>query len=232
MVQLALIAALAALLVIGIVVFKVVAGMLKALLVLAAIAAVVIGLTGGAAVLDAFKLKDKIINQENLMIVTAEDWSSVLSGVTLKVKGNGENENMDVLTEDKISQVNSNYQKKDYKAIQKGYGVLFILNEASLKDALPALAETYNESTEMARQFDASNGQERAKYHVFLIGMKMNSNPLFLIEEFKKGRLQIQPESLAFRAVKLLPLALIKKITFKQAEKVKNQAVEATLGKR
>lgn len=161
----------------GIIIFKVVKGIVQTLLLTSAVAAVLLAVAGGFVVMDALDLKNNFVGGGKLLLLADAD-NQLIGAVT----ANGTQ--LDVLAEAEFEAFTVPFQQKDYASIIGSNYKLIVLRETILPDGLPR------------------STPDRA--HI-LQQLAVLSDPLLLISEYKKGNVIIYPETPVFKAVRILP---------------------------
>lgn len=200
----ALIIALVVFVAVAVVAFKVLQGALKAMAVVAALAAIATGAAGFLVVMDANELERGFQDEKSLFLLSDQD--KVLSG--LDMQGNG----ADLIPQQQLEEYSAYLGKRDYQSIKAGYYKLVVIDVAALPEG----------DANAARK--AGYLEEKAKYLVAARN-RIFSEPLLLVDEYKKGNVLVYEETPLFKAVRLIPAPIMKFVADRFVEKTW-QAVE------
>lgn len=184
MAEISLLVMLAIVIVSGIIIFKVVKGIVQALLLTSAVAAVVLAVAAGFVMMDAMELKEKFPGGGKLLLLADAD-NQLIGAVT----ANGTLP--DVLAEAELEALRAPFQQKDYESIIGSNYKLIVLRETILPDGLQG---SIPDSARILQQ------------------LAVLSDPLLLIFEYKKGGIIIYPETPVFQAVRILPEWLFREV--------------------
>ncbi len=200
MAEVSLLVMLAIVVVSVIVIFKVAKGVIQGVLLASAVLSILAAVAGGFVVKDAFELKDNFQKGDNMLLLSDDNWAKLTDGITIKGQADG--------------QGGQAAEKADGKL-----GNAVPLTAAELEKLNPLFAK---------KDYGAMLGKNYK-----LIIMKESSvagslperlDLVFIISEYKKGNAIVYPETAFFKAIKLIPLSLFKKV----AEKALQQAADAS----
>lgn len=227
MAEVSLLVMLAIVVVSGIIIFKIVKGIVQTLLLTSAVAAVVLAVAGGFIVMDALDLKNNFMAGDKLLLFSGVDAASgqqaITAGLLPKGQGTGAGEapgeGSQAVSGPELEKMNQNFRSRDYAAIRGNNFKLVIVKEQAVIDALPdslpgemadALAgHGQNLSREaVLGLLQAAGGDERAVMLSALFLAGQGSNPLGIVSGYKKGDIYVYPETPVFKAVKMLPAQL------------------------
>lgn len=209
MAEVSLLVMLAIVLVSAIVIFKVGKGVVKTIAIIGAVASIAVAVAGGFVVKDAFDLRDNFQAQDNILLFSDKDGKLITAGAVMK----GQAGNVNPLTASELEKLNSLFAKKDYQSMRGKNYKLFVINENLLTSAT-------------AEKPGISSEESRATMLAGLFGLKISQDPLFLISEYKSGNATIYPETAVFKAIKILPISLFKRVTQKAFQQAKETAKE------
>lgn len=197
----------------GIIIFKVVNGIVQALLLTSAVAVVVLAVAGGFVVIDALDLRNNFAAGGKLMLFSADNGTRITSG--LLVKGN---ESVQPLSGAEIKQFNAELGRRDYAAMKGNNFKLILLMEepilASMPDELNLEGGNVNRET-LLMQLRAAGTEQRAQLLSVLFAMQLGKNPLGIISGYRKGEIMIYPETAVFKVARILPESLFRKVSEK-----------------
>lgn len=197
----------------GIIIFKVVKGVVQALLLTSAVAVVALAVAGGFVVMDALDLKNNFAAGGKLMLFSTDNGTRITSG--LLVNGN---ESMQPLSGAEIEQFNAELARRDYAAMKGNNFKLILLREEPLLASMPEELnlEGGTVSREMMMlQLRAAAPEQRAQLLSVLFAMQLGKNPLSIISGYREGEIMIYPETAVFKVARILPESLFRKVSEK-----------------
>ncbi|MBI3036920.1 hypothetical protein HYY73_04180 [Candidatus Woesearchaeota archaeon] len=209
MVEASLLAIAAVIVVSAVITFKVAKGVLQAILLVSAVASLVLAVSAGFIVKDALDFSGKFQTESNMLLFANSEGTALTSVFLMKDKKS------EPLADADIARLNQFFIKNDYKSMLGDSYRLLVIKEAALAGSLPG--------KNLGKLPESGSSGERAEAVVAIYWQRVSDDPLFLVTEYKKGNVIIYPETPVFKAVKVLPLSLVKKA----AERIAQNAGQA-----
>lgn len=196
---------LAVVVVAAIVAFKVAKSVLQGIVLVSAVSSIVFGIAAAVVVRDALDFQDNFQEGSKLMLFSGGDGddrdTKISAGALI-----GSNGSMKPLSRSDVERLSAAFSKGDYAAMKGNNFKLLIIREEAIISSLPEKVEIEGQSVGrelVLQQLLASATEERALILAGLFGLQ--SDPLAIVSEYKKGNLVIYPETPVFQAVKILP---------------------------
>jgi len=208
MTEYSLLIAVALFLVVAVIAYKIIKGLLKTALVLVAVASIVLGAGVFLVYMDANKLKENFGSEKNLFLLV--DNNEVLSALEF----DGESDPQ-IINQQELDEYSRNLREGGYAKILDGYYKLFILDIAILD------AEAMEDKKISADVFREGNTDEKAELFASIVS-EVFSNTVFLISEYKEGNILVYEETIMFKAIRMVPTALIKTVANKLIDRTKS----------
>lgn len=233
--DIALLVVIAVAVVSAIIIFKVAKGLLQAILLVNAVLTVVAAVFGVFVIKDALDLKNNFQAQDNLLLISNDEQAGVVAGILVRgtqsqqEKGSGM-ANVEVLDAAELGRVSALFAKKDYASILGTAYKLIAVKEGAVISSVPESLQDDEDVVsreDVLAQVESSKGEERAMILAALLAMKVSKDPMFIISEYKAGNVVVYPETLVFKAIKLVPLSIFRKAAGIAMQKAGN----STLGK-
>ncbi|MBI2550651.1 hypothetical protein HYV83_05765 [Candidatus Woesearchaeota archaeon] len=181
----------------AVIIFKVAKGVLQAILLVSAVASIVLAVSAGLVVKDALDFSGKFQTESSMLLFANSEGTALTSGIIMKDK------KPDSLAAADVARLNQFFVKNDYQSMLGDSYRLLVIKEAALTGSLPG--------ENLSKLPESGSSGERAEAVMALYVQKVSADPLFLIAEYKKGNIIIYPATPVFKAVKALPLSLMKK---------------------
>ena len=212
MVEASLLAIAAVIVVSAVIIFKVAKGVIQTIFLASAVASIVLAVSAGFIVKDALDFSGKFQAESNMLLFANSEGTALTSGIIMKDKKS------DPLASADVARLNQFFVKNDYKSMLGGSYRLLVIKEAALTSSF--------HGKDLKELFESVSGssEDRAALIMALYSKRVSDDPLFLVTEYKKGNVIIYPETPVFKAVKVLPLSLVKKAAGRIAQKA-GQAV-------
>jgi len=211
MVELSLIIAIVVFFVAAVIAFKIIKSILKTIVVVIALTSVVLGVSAFFIVTDFNDFKEGFENEQNLFLVVKEN--KVISALEA---GGSETKAVNKQETDVYS---GKLEEGKPEEILNGYYKVFIINTAMFE-------EDKSIDSTLTEKLEAEIYPEERVELLTPVIEKMFADPVFLIVQYKKGNLEIYEETAMFKAVKLIPVSLVKSIADKAISKTKSIVVD------
>ena len=195
MAEFILVIAILVLLVVAVVVFKILHSILKLFILFLTVGSIAFGVGAFLVVMDANEFMQSLGEENNLFLI-AED-NEVISGIAFA------GEESHLINQQQLEEYSENLQTGDYESIKEGYYKVIILDSAIAED------ET-NFDNELANRLSEEVYAEQKAALFIPILQKTFSDPVFLLIEYKKGNIIIYEETAAFKAIKYVPVSMVK----------------------
>ena len=204
MTEYALIIALILSIIVAVAAYRFVQGVLKFAVVVLAVASIALGAAAFLIITDANDLRENLGSRRNL-VVFSDDTKAVFAMELLG--GNGSK----VVNKQDVDEYSKKISAGDYDAIKDGYYKLIVISTGIIERSDTSAKPDYSKETD---DFFISIAEE-----VF-------SDPVFFISHYKNGNIRVYEETALFRAVRMMPVALIKSAAGKAITKVKTTVVD------
>lgn len=181
----------------AVIIFKVAKGVLQTIVLVSAVASIVLAVSVGFVVKDALEFSSKFQAESSMLLFANSEGTALASGIVIKDKKS------ESLAAADVARLNQFFAKNDYKSMLGDSYRLLVVKEAALYGSL-----SENELSELP---ESGSSGERAEAVLAIYGQRVSADPIFLVTEYKKGNVIIYPETPVFRAVKVLPLLLMRK---------------------
>lgn len=216
MAELSLLAIVVIIIVLSIVIFKLVSGILKTVLIVGAIGSIVLAVAGAVVVKDALDLKSGLESSGAFVLFTSDDGSRLTSGILAGKGGNSTALNANAVSESGIISLNEQFSKGSFKAIQGDAYLVMAVRENFLFSSLPQVIEADGQSIDKdvaLAQLSTATAEERAEALAGAFGLAVSHDSGFVAAAFKSGNLKVYPETPVFKALKILPASLLESVS-------------------
>lgn len=207
MVESSLIIAGVVFLVVAVIAFHIIKSIFKTVIFGIAVLSIVLGVSAFLILMDFNDLKEGVQDSKNLFLVV--DDNKVISGI----ESNGSSSNP--VHQQELDEYTVKLQDGKPEEILNGYFKMFIIHTAVIEDVDSSLLD----------KLDDAYADERAELLSPVI-TKVFSDPVFMIVHYKKGNIEIYKETIMFKAIKLVPVALIRSVADKALSKTKSIVVD------
>lgn len=182
----------------AVIIFKVAKGVIQAIFLVSAVASIVLAVSAGFIVKDALDFGGKFQTESNMLLFANSEGTALTSGFIMKDKKS------EPLSAADVAGLNQFFVKKDYESMLGGSYRLLIAKESALAGFIPG--------KNLSKLPESGSSVERTEAVMAIYSKRVSADTLFLVTEYKKGNVIIYPETLVFKAVKVLPLLLVKKV--------------------
>ena len=186
----------------AIVIFRIVKSIVQAIILVSVVAIILVGIAGAFVVMDALDLKAKLPASDNLLLISNDDFTTIIAGMVMHGQKNAtaaqSGGQATPVSAAELAKLNGQFSNDDYAAMLGGNYRLFIIKESSI-GPIPDVGPSAAEDGEFALITDS-------------IAKKATADPFFIMSEYKAGNVMVYPESALFKAVKVLPFSLVRKI--------------------
>jgi len=194
-------------LVVAVIAFHIIKSILKTVIFGIAVLSIVLGVSAFFILMDFNDLKEGVQDSKNLFLVV--DGNKVLSGL----ESDGDSSNS--VHQQELDEYTVKLQDGKPEEILNGYFKVFIIHAAVIEII----------DSELLDKLETAYAEERAELLSRVIA-KVFSDPVFMIVQYKKGNIEIHEETIMFKAVKLVPVALVRSIADKALSKTKSIVVD------
>ncbi len=233
--EVSLLIVLALMIVFAVVIFRIVSSIVKTMLIISAVVAIMIAVAGGVVALDAYRLKERLQSGDSVLLVAGKDWAAISSGVVIKAAGSQGSQGFDALSGPELDAINIELAKGGYSvlpnAIPGNPGLVLVINEGAITGAIPGDFEIGGVPVSMEavlKLLAEGSVEDKAMLLAAILAANVRQNPLYIIEEYRQGNLRVYPEGVAFKAIRLLPLPIFRKVAGKAFDKLSDGATRIT----
>ncbi len=204
MTEYALIIAIILSIAVAVAAYRIIHGILRLVLIAVAAASIVLGIAAFFVVMDADDFRDNLGRGKSL-VVFVDDASAVFA---MELRGQNGSK---ALNKQEVDEYSRMIGAGDYASVKGGYYKLIVIRTKIGEANGTASGRSYRDEPD---EFFVS------------LAEKAFSNPVFFVSEYKKGNIQVYEETAVFKAVKLLPVSLIKSSAGKAITRVKVAVVD------
>lgn len=221
MAEVSLLVMLALFVIAAIVLFRVVRGVLQGVVLVSAVLAIILAVGAVVVVNDVIDLKAGIGSKGLILAVSSDDGLRIGSGVV--ARGNG----TEVLAQTDVKILSAQFAVRDYGSMLGSRRLLIVVKESSLPGVLqgpPAQEAVRLVPLHIVKVAGYSGLAELAADY----GSRLVADPFFMFGEYREGGITAYPETPSLKAVKVLPVQLIRALAgnfLKRASEVTGQAV-------
>ena len=201
--------------------YKVLASLFKAFFIISAFLFVISAIAGVIVFKDALDFKNRIALGSSMLLLSDREGKKLITGIISTGNSDQDNTghvngNVQALSDDKIQELNAHFATADYAAMLEGTGQLIIIDENSITESMPQTIRIGNQNISkdvVLQQLESGDAEARAAMFSALFSMKSAQDPVFLVRGYKEGRITIYPEMSALKAVKMIPLPILTKLS-------------------
>ena len=208
MAEFLLLAAVAVVLVSGVLIFNIVKGIVQTILLTLAVTAILVAVAGGFVVMDALELKDGFVTGENALLFHSEDGRRITAGIILNANQPG------IVPASGIEVLNQQFAARDLEGMRAGSYKLLLVNETLLTGQMPGIAGDGALTADQAQAINlvlaSGDAETRALALAGLFMLKAKESPEWLVSAFKSGRIAGYPETAMFKAIKIFPIQIFR----------------------
>ncbi len=197
--------------------FKVAKKAMQAALFVLSLAFVISLVIAAVVVVDAIRFKDRFSSSDNLFLLKQDN--DVMTGFQV---GNGTN----ALTAGEAADYSSYLASGNKKEMLGDNYRVVLINIAVVDEIGSVTANNQSFPANVVRDIFASDDEASKQMFFALISEKVFASPTFFFEQYKKGNIEVYPETPMFRFIRLVPTSFVKSVGEKAFEKFKSVAVE------
>ena len=201
--------------------YKILANLFKAFFIISAILFVISAIGGVIVFKDALDFKNKIALGSSMLLLSDREGKKLVTGIISA--GNSDrgntghvNGSAQALSDDKVQELNAHFATADYAAMLEGASQIIIIDENSITESMPQTIKIGNQNISkeiVMQQLESGDAEDRAAMFSALFSIKSSQDPAFLVRGYKEGRITIYPEMSALKAVKMIPMPVLTKLS-------------------
>jgi len=200
MVEVSLIIAAVLFVIIALVMYKLIKGIIKTVIVLGAAISIGIAVASFLVIMDANDLQEKFSEEPNLFLLVEN--STVISAIEFE----GDNEPI-IIDQQQVDEFSTNLLEENYDALRSDYYKVIIIDKKILEDnSIEGLDPDLSEKLDEAKYIE-----DKADLALPILN-KTFSDPVFLMIQYKKGNVKVHEETALFKAIELIPTAMIRTV--------------------
>ncbi len=184
--------------------YRIIQGIFRLVLIALAAASIILGVAAFFVVMDANEIRESLGSGKSLVIFV-DDEAAVFA---MELRGQNGSK---ALNKQEVDEYSRMIGAGDYGSVKNGYYKLIVISTKIEESNETASKRSYRDEPE---EFFVS------------LAEKAFSEPVFFLGEYKKGNIRVYDETAVFKAVKLLPVSLIKSAAGKAVTMVKVAVVD------
>ncbi len=204
MTEYALIMAIILSIVVAVAAYRIIHGIFRLVLIAVSVASIILGIAAFFVVMDANEIRENFGSGKSL-VVFVDETSAVFA---MELRGQNSSK---ALNKQEVDEYSKMIGAGDYDSVKNGYYKLIVISTGIAGGNETGSGRDYREETD---DFFVS------------LAAKAFSDPVFFVSEYKKGNIRVYDETAVFKAVKLLPVSLIKSAAGDAAAMVKVAVVD------
>jgi hypothetical protein len=182
---------------------------IKAAILIALVVLILLGITGYLAYKDAMDLKDNLASSPSLYLFNLDD--EIAAGFEASME---EAEDAVFLDAGQLAAADENFAKKKHKDILEDNYKLFIFNRDAFEavESVEMDGEAYSKESIYEFLGAGNPAEEKGRAFGALLTAAEGDKPvLFVMSQYKKGNIDIYPETIILDLFKIMPLSWLEK---------------------